>query len=86
MMSRDLLRRAGLGDEELDGGALAVRSPIDGAEIARLPETAPSDMPAVIAGFWRRIAASNVEPLRGRPEIKWNWVMELASTLQKDYK
>jgi hypothetical protein len=27
-------------------------------------------MPAVTAGFWRRIAASKVEPDLGRPEMK----------------
>src|SRR5580704_3334683 len=28
-------------------------------------------MAAWIRGFWRRMAASRVEPLRGRPEMKW---------------
>ncbi len=69
MMSRDLLRRAGLGDEELDGGALAVRSPIDGAEIARLPETAPSDMPAVIARARRAFMGWRDVPAPRRGEL-----------------
>ena len=41
MTSQDILQRAGLGPAELTGGALAVRSPIDGAEIARAEGDAP---------------------------------------------
>ncbi len=67
MTSQDALRRAGLGLAELTGGALAVRSPIDGAEIARVRETPLADMPAVIAragsafALWRDVPA----PRRG---------------------
>ena len=52
---------------ELTGGGLVVRSPIDGAEIARLRETPPADMPAIIArakaafASWRDVPA----PRRG---------------------
>ena len=49
MTNEDILRRAGLGPAELSGGALVVRSPIDGAAIARIRETPLSDMPAVVA-------------------------------------
>src|SRR5271154_2401524 len=48
MTSEDVLERAGLAAGELRGGSLSVRSPIDGAEIARIRETPPGDMPAVI--------------------------------------
>ena len=67
MTSQNILQRAGLGAEELTGGSLAVRTPIDGAEIARVRETPLSDMPAVIArarsafASWRGVPA----PRRG---------------------
>ncbi|EAR51779.1 putative Aldehyde dehydrogenase [Oceanicola granulosus HTCC2516] len=63
----DVLTRAGLAPAELGGGSLAVRSPIDGAEVARLAETPAADMPAVIARAqdafraWRQVPA----PRRG---------------------
>ena len=40
MTSEDVLERLGLTPAELSGGSLAVRSPIDGAEIARSPRDA----------------------------------------------
>src|SRR5579871_371640 len=61
MTREDILRRAGLDSAELTGGTRAVRSPIDGSEIARLRETPLSDMPGVIArsraafGNWRDV-------------------------------
>jgi aldehyde dehydrogenase (NAD+) len=67
MTSQDILRRAQLTPAEVSGGALVVRSPIDGAEIARVRETPLSDMPAVIArakaafASWRDVPA----PRRG---------------------
>ena len=67
MTSEDVLERAGLTPAELGGGSLAVRSPIDGAEIARIRETRPDDMPAVIDRArnaflaWREVPA----PRRG---------------------
>jgi len=67
MVSEDVLERAGLTQAELQGGSLSVRSPIDGAEIARICETAPSEMAAVIdrarSAFvaWREVPA----PRRG---------------------
>jgi len=51
----------------LEGGTLAVRSPIDGAELARIRETPLADMPTVIAraqaafDVWRKVPA----PRRG---------------------
>ena len=67
MTSQEVLERAGFSRQELSGGALPVRSPIDGGEIARVAETPVSDMPAVIAraksafSAWREVPA----PRRG---------------------
>ncbi|RYH09236.1 aldehyde dehydrogenase family protein [Tropicimonas sp. IMCC6043] len=63
----DILAAAGLTEAELWGGTLSVTSPIDGAEIARVTETDPGEMPAVIARAqtafrdWRNLPA----PRRG---------------------
>ncbi|MDR7124698.1 aldehyde dehydrogenase family protein [Pseudotabrizicola sp. 4114] len=62
-----VLTAAGLTPADLTGGTLAVHSPIDGAEIARVRETDPAEMPAVIARaqtafqVWRTVPA----PRRG---------------------
>ncbi len=62
-----ILSAAGLTKTELAGGSLVVLSPIDGAEIAHLTETALADMPSVIAraqqafALWRTVPA----PRRG---------------------
>ena len=48
MTSEDILRRLGFTAAELEGGSLSVRSPIDGAEIARGKETPAGDMPAIL--------------------------------------
>ena len=67
MTSEDVLERLGLTPAELSGGSLAVRSPIDGAEIARIQETPAVEMPAIIerahSAFlaWREVPA----PRRG---------------------
>lgn len=67
MTHRDVLLAAGLTEAELTGGTLAVRSPIDGAEVARIKETPAEEMLAVIdrakVAFdaWRRVPA----PRRG---------------------
>jgi L-aminoadipate-semialdehyde dehydrogenase len=67
MTGEDVLCRLGFGDAERTGGGLAVRSPIDGVEIARVWETPLTDMPAVIARAksafrsWRDVPA----PRRG---------------------
>ena len=67
MTSEDVLENAGLTKAELSGGSLTVRSPIDGAEIARIRETPPDAMPAVIERArnaflaWREVPA----PRRG---------------------
>lgn len=54
MTHQDILKGCGLTQAELSGGTLAVRSPIDGAEIARVHETSADDMQGVIA---RSVAA-----------------------------
>ncbi len=62
-----ILAAAGLTAADLSGGTLAVHSPIDGAELARVRETAAADMPAIIARSqaafraWREVPA----PRRG---------------------
>ncbi|MBO6725973.1 MAG: aldehyde dehydrogenase family protein [Rhizobiaceae bacterium] len=67
MTHKDILKAAGFSDSELSGGSLAVHSPIDGAEVARVAETKPADMPAIIAKSqaafrkWRQVPA----PRRG---------------------
>ncbi|MCY1128115.1 aldehyde dehydrogenase family protein [Frigidibacter sp. RF13] len=67
MTHDQILKAAGLSAAELTGGTLPVRSPIDGAEIARVHETNPADMDAVIARSqaafkkWREVPA----PRRG---------------------
>ncbi|MET3614850.1 aldehyde dehydrogenase (NAD+) [Rhizobium aquaticum] len=54
MTHQDILKACGLTSAELSDGTLAVRSPIDGAEIARVHETSADDMQSVIA---RSVAA-----------------------------
>lgn len=67
MTHHDILKACGLTSAELTGGTLAVRSPIDGAEIARVHETSAEDMKDVIARStaafkaWRDVPA----PRRG---------------------
>lgn len=67
MTHADILTSAGLGPDAISGGTLAVHSPIDGAEIARVAETDPAEMAAVIARaqeafrLWRNVPA----PRRG---------------------
>ena len=67
MTHEEILKAAGLTKAELSGGTLAVRSPIDGAELARVHETDPADMAKVIARSqaafkkWRDVPA----PRRG---------------------
>ncbi len=61
------LAAAGLTETDLTGGTLTVRSPIDGAALARVHETPAAEMPAVIArakaafAEWRSVPA----PRRG---------------------
>ena len=67
MQHHDILKAAGFTASELTGGTLAVHSPIDGAEVARIRETDPAAMAGVIAQSrnaflaWRKVPA----PRRG---------------------
>ncbi len=67
MTPQELFNSLGLTGAEIMDGSLTVNSPIDGAEIARVQETAASDMPGIIkqskAAFkkWRAVPA----PRRG---------------------
>jgi aldehyde dehydrogenase (NAD+) len=67
MTHDEILKAAGLTQDDLRGGTLAVHSPIDGAEVARIRETDAAEMPAVIARAqgafraWRQVPA----PRRG---------------------
>ncbi|WP_127900627.1 aldehyde dehydrogenase family protein [Solirhodobacter olei] len=67
MNTAEIFKALGLSPETLSGGTLSVRSPIDGAEVARLAETPAAEMPAVIARAqaafraWRDVPA----PRRG---------------------
>jgi aldehyde dehydrogenase (NAD+) len=67
MTHAETLKAAGLTTADLTGGTLPVHSPIDGAEVAHIKETALADMPKIIAAsqaafkVWRDIPA----PRRG---------------------
>ena len=71
MTSGDILERLGLTAAALSGGSLSVRSPIDGAEIARIRETPEADMPAIIerahSAFLRLARGSRASARRTRP-------------------
>jgi aldehyde dehydrogenase (NAD+) len=67
MSHEDIIKAAGLTKAEVTGGTLAVHSPIDGAEVAKVRETDPGDMAKIIAKsqeafkVWRTVPA----PRRG---------------------
>ena len=67
MQKTELLERLGLFSPIVSGGGLAVRTPIDGSEIAHVHETEIGDMPAIVARAdeafpaWRSVPA----PRRG---------------------
>ena len=67
MAHSEILAAAGLTADDLTGGTLVVRSPIDGVELARVRETDAVEMPAAIARAgqafkaWRNVPA----PRRG---------------------
>src|SRR5690606_8636585 len=64
-----ILAACGLEAATLTGGTLSVRSPIDGAEIARLKETPKAEMPAVIARSQAAFAAWKTVPAPRRGEL-----------------
>ena len=67
MTHLETIRAAGLTQADITGGTLAVRSPIDGAALGHVAQTAAAEMPAVIArakaafAVWRSVPA----PRRG---------------------
>ncbi|QYX55568.1 aldehyde dehydrogenase family protein [Roseovarius sp. SCSIO 43702] len=67
MTHKDVLLKAGLSEDEISGGTMEVRSPIDGAVAAKVRETKASEMEGIIAKAneafraWRQIPA----PRRG---------------------
>ena len=65
----DILKAAGLTAADITGGALAVRSPIDGAVVAHLHETDPADMPALIARSQAAFKAWRTVPAPRRGEL-----------------
>src|SRR5580698_586364 len=69
MTSDDILERLGFTTAELKGGSLSVRSPIDGAEIARVPETAAADMAAIIERSHHAFLAWRDVPAPRRGEL-----------------
>ncbi len=69
MSHQDVLRAAGLSDSDIAGGTLAVRSPVDGAEVARVAETAPSDMPEIVARAQDAFRAWRTVPAPRRGEL-----------------
>lgn len=77
-----VFERADIAADACQGGTLAVRSPIDGAEIARVAETPLSAIPAILersrAAFlqWRNVPA----PVRG--ELVRLWGEELRQAKQ----
>src|ERR1700729_33118 len=86
MTSGDILERLGLTAAALSGGSLSVRSPIDGAEIARIRETPAADMPAIIerahTAFlaWREVPAprrGELVRLLGEELRTWNAALAL---------
>jgi aldehyde dehydrogenase (NAD+) len=69
MTHAETLHAAGLTTAELTGGTLPVHSPIDGAEVARIRETALAEMPAIIATSQQAFKAWRDVPAPRRGEL-----------------
>ncbi|SHH66355.1 aldehyde dehydrogenase family protein [Cognatishimia maritima] len=69
MSHADVLKNLGFTDAELTGGTLAVRSPIDGAEVAQVRETTVDEMTAVIANAQAAFRAWRTVPAPRRGEL-----------------
>jgi aldehyde dehydrogenase (NAD+) len=65
----DVLAEVGLTTAELTGGDLSVRSPIDGAEVARVAQTPAAEMPAIIARAQAAFRAWRAVPAPRRGEL-----------------
>ncbi len=73
----DVFERSGISKAENSGGTLAVTSPIDGAEIARLHETPMADMPGIISRSKAAFKAWREVPASARGELVRLWGEEL---------
>ena len=69
MSHEDILKAAGLTKAEVTGGTLAVHSPIDGAEVAKVRETDPADMAKIIAKSQAAFKAWRTVPAPRRGEL-----------------
>ena len=69
MTNDEIFAALGLSPAEVTGGSLPVRSPIDGAEIARVAETDPAAMDAVIARAQAAFKAWRTVPAPRRGEL-----------------
>ena len=68
-MHADVLAAAGLNQDELTGGGLAITSPIDGATVAQVTETPLAEMDAVIARSQAAFTAWRALPAPRRGEL-----------------
>ncbi len=69
MSHEQILRAAGLTASDLNGGTLAVYSPIDGAKVACVTETDSAEMPAIIAKSQEAFMAWREAPAPRRGEL-----------------
>ena len=69
MTHADVMTKNGFTDVELTGGTLTVRSPIDGAEVAKIAETTLDEMPAIIANAKTAFEAWRTVPAPRRGEL-----------------
>ncbi|MGB3179573.1 MAG: aldehyde dehydrogenase family protein, partial [Albidovulum sp.] len=69
MTHEDILKAAGLTQSDVTGGTLAVHSPIDGAEVAKVAETNPADMAKIIAKSQEAFKAWRTVPAPRRGEL-----------------
>ncbi len=69
MSHNEILKAAGLTEAEVTGGTLAVHSPIDGAEVAKVRETDPADMAKIIAKSQAAFKAWRTVPAPRRGEL-----------------
>ncbi|MGB3316489.1 MAG: aldehyde dehydrogenase family protein [Albidovulum sp.] len=69
MSHNDIITAAGLTKAQVTGGTLAVHSPIDGAEVAKVHETDPADMAKIIAKSQEAFKAWRTVPAPRRGEL-----------------
>ena len=73
----DVLKAAGFGKADLESGTLAVVSPIDGSEVARLAQTDVSEMPEILERAQRAFMSWRTVPAPRRGELIRLWGEEL---------